>query len=418
MRSNWAANYTYRAETLHMPSRLEELQDVVAAARRIKPVGTRHSFNGIADSEYAQVSLELLNRVVSFSEDSVTVEGGMTYGQLCRKLAEQGRAIHNLASLPHISVAGACATATHGSGVQNGNLATAVRALELVKADGSILQLKQGDPYFEGSVVNLGALGVVSKLTLATSPSFEISQRVFEGLLFRELLSNLEEILSCAYSVSLFTDWKGEQVNQVWIKDLECRERPSTFFGATAATSPLHPIGNLSPENCTAQLNEPGPWHDRLPHFRLDHTPSSGEELQSEYLLPRQFAREALTAIDEIKHRIAPLPQISEVRTIAADRLWMSPCYEQDCLAIHFTWKKDWPSVRALLPELESRLAPFQAKPHWGKLFVESPRHLYPRLKDFQTLRAKLDPNRKFDNTFLQENLYGNSLSRGVFQSC
>ncbi len=406
MRSNWAANYTYTAANLCTPKSVEELQEIVAGSTKIKALGKRHSFNDIADTEGNQVSLEHLSRVLELGGNTVTVEGGATYGHLCAFLAGEHRALHNLASLPHVSVAGACATATHGSGVRNGNLATAVRAIEWVKADGNLISMKVGDPEFEGAVVSLGALGVVTKLTLSVSPEFQIWQRVYDRLPIHELTANLDEILGCAYSVSLFTDWRTDWLNQVWIKDTSRDKASPRFFGAVAAPIHRHPIGDLSPENCTPQMNEPGLWHDRLPHFKQSHTPSSSEELQSEYLLPREHALEAILAIDSIREQIAPHLQISEIRTVAADDLWMSPCYQQDCVAIHFTWKKDWPSVRALLPVLESHLAQFRAKPHWGKLFHESQSRLYPRLADFKGLAKRCDPVGKFMNSYLRRSVF------------
>ena len=381
------------------------MQELVVRCSKVKAVGTRHSFNNIADTDHDQISLEHLNRIISCCDDTVTIEGGVAYGALCSYLAKRGRALHNLASLSHITVVGACATATHGSGVGNGNLATAVVSLEIVRGDGSLLSLCKKDKEFDGTVVNLGALGVVTKLTLRTSPAFQISQRVYERLPFRELLEHLDEFLSHAYSVSLFTDWTGDSINQVWIKALEENGPLSSFFGAEPARTNLHPIGDLSPENCTPQMGEPGMWHDRLPHFRLEHTPSSGEELQSEYLIPRPNARAAIEEVHDLRSLIAPLLQVSEIRTVAADSLWMSPCYRQDCLAIHFTWKKDWPSVSALLPLLEARLAPLGAKPHWGKLFMDSRSSTYPRLQDFKELLNRHDPNGKFQNAFLEANI-------------
>ena len=418
--TNWAGNYTYHAARWHWPQTVEQLQALVAGCRKLRVLGTRHSFNGLADTTEDLVSLERmpLEVVVDRGRRTVTVSAGVRYGELCRQLDAAGLALHNLASLPHISVAGACATATHGSGDRCGNLATAVTALEMVTADGervALTRASDGDTFL-GAVVGLGALGVVTKLTLELSPAYTVRQDVYENLPLAQLGEHFDELLSGAYSVSLFTDWRGPHFNQVWVKRVvgpgeAAFEPPRTLFGAALAAGPLHPIPGASPINCTEQMGVPGPWHERLPHFRLEFTPSSGEELQAEYLLPRRHAYAALCALDRQRDRIAPLVQISEVRSVAADDLWMSPCYQQDCVAIHFTLVKD-PAVRQLLPVIEATLAPFEPRPHWGKLFTLPPEPVqaaYPRLPDFRRLTAQYDPQGKFRNDFLDTYVFGGS---------
>jgi len=156
-------------------------------------------------------------------------------------------------------------------------------------------------------------------------------------------------------------------------------------------------------------MGVPGPWYERLPHFRMGFTPSSGKELQAEYFVPRHNAVEAILAIARMKKEIGPHLFISEIRTINADNLWMSPCYNQPSVAIHFTWKQDWPSVRKLLPKIEKELAPFNVKPHWGKLFTMSPatlQHRYAKLADFKKLLIDYDPQGKFRNEYLDKNIY------------
>jgi xylitol oxidase len=414
--TNWAGNYTYQAVHLHKPETIEEIQKLVTHSSKLKALGTRHSFHDIADSPGDLVSLERFDRIIGLGRErrTVTVEAGVRYGQLARWLYEQGYALHNLASLPHISVAGACATGTHGSGDRLGNLATAVSALEMIRADGEVVLLsrEQDRPQFEGAVVGLGALGVVTKLTLDISPSFEMQQDVYENLPLSQVEEHFDELFSSAYSVSLFTDWRTARFNQVWLKRLSpdgvsLRADPQ-LYGATLASTHLHPIPTLSAEHCTEQMGICGPWYERLPHFRMGFTPSSGEELQSEYLVPRPHAGSALRAIDQLREHISPLLQTSEIRTIAADDLWMSPCYRQACLGIHFTWVKGWPAVRELLPIIEERLAPFDARPHWGKLFEISPeriRALYARWPDFRNLVREYDPQGKFRNAFLERYL-------------
>ncbi len=324
--------------------------------------------------------------------------------------------MHNLASLPHISIAGACATATHGSGIKNGNLATAVSALELVTANGDILALsreKDGDTFL-GAVVNLGALGVVTKVTLDIQPTFMMRQDVYENLPLAQLTDHFESIVSSGYSVSLFTDWQNKRINEVWVKRrVEKGDAPDAnpeFYGARLATRNLHPIAGLSAENCTEQMGVPGPWYERLPHFRMGFTPSSGKELQSEYFVPRRDAVEAILAIERLRDRVSPHLMISELRMVDADRLWMSPCYKRPSLAIHFTWKQDWDSVRKVLPLIEKELAPYKVRPHWGKLFTVEPAQLqsrYEKLSDFKDLLKKQDPHGKFRNEFLIRTIYG-----------
>jgi alditol oxidase len=417
---NWAGNYTYGAARLHRPETIEQVHDLVKRCSKLRVLGTRHSFNSIADSPEDLVSLEHFDRVVALDRErhTLTVEAGIRYGQLCERLHREGYALHNLASLPHISVAGACATATHGSGDRNGNLATAVAAMELVTAAGEVVQLsreRDGDQ-LQGAVVGLGGLGVVTKLTLDMVPAFEMRQDLYENLPLAQLEQHFDAIESSAYSVSLFTDWRSQRFTQVWLKrrvmDVADREVEPLWFGATRATAELHPIAGISAINCTAQLGLPGPWYERLPHFRMDFMPSSGEELQTEYFVPRQHAVAAFHAIDRLRDRVAPLLQISEVRTIAADTLWMSPCYQQASVAIHFTWKKDWDGVRQLLPLIEAELAPLNARPHWGKLFTMPPARvqaLYEKLPDFQQLLRFYDPQGKFRNAFLDTYIFGAS---------
>lgn len=415
---NWAGNYFYRAAQIHLPDTVEQVQELVARSSRIRALGTRHSFNDIADSPGDLISMEHFDKIVALDRErlTVTVEAGIRYGQLARWLHGEGYALHNLASLPHISVAGACATATHGSGDRHGNLATAVTAMEFVDGNGErvVLSKEQNRDELEGAVVGLGGTGIITSLTLDISPTFEMWQDVYENMPLGELENHFDELTSSGYSVSLFTDWQESRFNQVWLKRSAKEGAPLVvepqLFGATLAKSNLHPIAGLSAENCTEQMGVHGPWLERLPHFRMDFTPSSGEELQTEYLIPRQSAFEALQIIDRLRDRIAPLLQISEVRTIAADNLWMSPCYKQDCIAIHFTWKKDWKGVRSLLPAIEQELKPFDARPHWAKLFLMSHERLaglFKRLPDFQHLLQQFDPKGKFRNEFLDKYIFG-----------
>ena len=422
--TNWAGNTTYSAARWHWPETVEQVQALVRGSRKLRGLGSRHSFNTIADTPEDMVSLERFPEqvVVDRGRQTATVNAGLRYGRLGQLLEREGSALHNMASLPHISIAGACATATHGSGDRNGNLATAVRALELVTADGEEVALsREQDPeHFDGAVVGLGALGVVTQLTLDISPSFTMRKEVYENLSLAQLEAHFDEITGSAYSVSLFTDWRDANFNQIWLKrrlasaaDGEAAanfEAGVPFFGATAATRRLHPIGALSADSCTEQLGQRGPWHERLPHFRMDFTPSAGEELQAEYFLPRANALAGMHAVFQLQPQLSKLLMISEIRTVAADSLWMSPCYQRDCVALHFTFQRDWPAVRPLLPIIEAKLAPLGARPHWGKLFTLAPAQVqagYPRLADFHNLLGEYDPGGKFRNAFVDRYIFG-----------
>lgn len=417
IQENWAGNYTYSAARIHHPQSVEEVRELVASSKKVRALGSRHSFNGIADSPEDMVATEHLNRVLALDATgrTVTVEAGIKYGELAVILERAGFGLPNLASLPHISVAGACATATHGSGVGNGNLATSVRALELVTANGDVIERsrEKNGGEFDGMVVGLGGFGVVTKMTLDVIPTFMVRQDLYENLPFANLLEQFEAIVGSGYSVSLFTTWRGREINQVWLKrwvTQDAVETPETFFGAVRATSPLHPIAGMATENCTEQMGVPGAWHERLPHFRMEFTPSSGEELQTEYFVARKDAPAALDALARVSEQFAPLVQISEVRTIAADTLWMSPCYQRASAALHFTWVKDWDAVRKVLPVIEEQLTPFDARPHWGKLFTMAPARLqalYPKLGEFRQLLQTYDPQGKFRNEFLDTYIFG-----------
>ena len=415
---NWAGNYVYSTDRLYTPGSMAELVELVKKYNKVKVLGTRHCFNSIADSKDNFISLKQLNKVVALDAvaRTVTIEAGMNYGQLCPLLEEKGFALHNLASLPHISVAGACTTATHGSGIKNGNLATAVAAIEFITAGGETVTLqrdKDGEK-FNAAVVGLGGIGLISKLTLDIQPSFTMRQDVFEQLPMAQLKDHFEEIAGAGYSVSFFTDWQSENINEVWIKSKLTEgsrvDFTAGFFGAKAATKNLHPIADLSAENCTEQMGVPGAWYERLPHFKMGFTPSSGVELQSEYFVPRKHAVEAIQAVARLGRQIGPHLFISEIRTIDADNYWMSPCYKQPSVTIHFTWKQEWPAVKKLLPVIEKELAPFNARPHWGKLFTMPPAHLasmYEKLPAFRQMLKAYDPKGKFRNDFLNRNIYG-----------
>ncbi|TDW96169.1 xylitol oxidase [Dinghuibacter silviterrae] len=401
--TNWAGNLAYGTSRLKRVSSVEEARPWIKAQTRFKVLGTRHCFNDIADSRDEFLSLEPMRKVVALHANTVTVEAGIRYGELAVYLNDRGFALHNLASLPHISVAGGCATATHGSGVHNANLSSAVAGMELLTASGDLRQLSGEE--LQAATVHLGALGVVTHLTLAIQPTYQVRQYVYENMPMSALEQHFGEIMTAGYSVSLFTDWKNRNINEVWIKCRDAFAAPPEFFGATAATRNLHPIHDISADNCTPQMGVPGPWHERLPHFKMGFTPSSGKELQTEYFVPLEHAYEAIKAVEQLHEQVSPHLLISEIRCIAADDFWMSPCFRRPSTTIHFTWKPEWEAVRQLLPLIEAQLAPFHARPHWGKLFAMDKTKLealYPKMKDFRELVRSYDPGGKFRNAWLE----------------
>lgn len=415
--TNWAGNQVFGAAAVARPTTIDELRRVVAGASAVRALGAGHSFSLIADTPGTLVATERLDRIGAIDRErrTVTVEGGVRYAALGPVLEEAGFALPNLASLPHISVAGACATATHGSGDGNAALAAAVSALEFVTADGDLVRLSRaadGDRFL-GAVVGLGGLGVVARLTLDLVPSFQVRQSIYDALPLPRLLTDFDAIMGGAYSVSLFTDWRGDRVKQVWVKRRvgdAGDEGASDYFGATLADGPRHPSGRSSAEKCTVQGGIPGPWHERLPHFRADAIPSFGAELQSEYFVPRRHATEAARAVAALGEEMAQILLIAEVRTVAADEFWMSPFNGQGGVGFHFTWHPDWAPVRDFLPRLEAALAPFEARPHWGKLSAIDPAVVasrYPRLADFRALLAEFDPAGKFRNPYLERYIFG-----------
>jgi xylitol oxidase len=412
MQTNWAGNLTYAAAEVRRPATVAELRSLVAASRRAKALGSAHSFSDIADTDGVLVELSALPPEIDIdtAARTVRVAAGVRYAELAAHLHARGFALPNMASLPHISVGGSVATGTHGSGNANGGLATAVAAVDLVTADGGIHAMSRaadGDT-FDGAVVALGALGIVTHLTLDLRPSFDIRQRVLTGLELADATEHFDAITGAAYSVSLFTDWRGPRFTQVWLKQLA--DAPAAQFPwAKPAEAKMHPVPGVDPVHCTEQLDVPGPWHERLPHFRPGFTPSNGEELQSEYLVPRTHATAALHALDALRDTIAPVLQICEVRTVAADRLWLSPAYGRDTVALHFTWVKDTARVLPVLAAVEQALAPYEPRPHWGKLFTTDPaevRARYPRMDDFLALAAVTDTARTFSNGFLDRMLH------------
>ncbi len=405
MLTNWAGNHHYVASGLARPGSVAELQGVVARSPRVRALGSRHSFTDIGDTEGVLVSLEdvPVDAVLDEAAATVTIGGGARYGDVAVWLQQRGWALRNLASLPHISVAGAVATSSHGSGDTNPSLAVAVAAIDVVGPDGTLRHLARGDDDFNGSVVALGALGVVARLTLDIEPTFDVRQDVYLGLAWDAALEHLDEIMASAYSVSLVTNLRGDTIAQAWLKSRGTTP-PAQLFGATPATRTTPMLLGAPTDALTEQLGRPGSWLDRLPHYRMEFTPSRGEELQTEYLIPRPHAVTALQAARGLGERLRPVLQGAEIRSVARDPLWLSGSYDTDTIGLHLTWELLPDQVYAVLPALEEALLPLGARPHWGKCFsvtADDLAALYPRLGDFRQLRARSDPHDKFGNRFL-----------------
>lgn len=437
--TNWAGNITFAAARVHRPDSIGELRKIVAGSRKVRALGTGHCFNHVADTPEDLIAVGGLPDVIEIdtAAGTASVSAGLRYAEVAEQLHRAGFALPNLASLPHISIAGACATGTHGSGDRNGGLATAVSGLRFITADGDVAELsRRDDPErFPGAVVSLGALGIVTRMTLDLVPAFDVAQYVYLGLALERLAAEFEVVSGAAYSVSVFTTWAGGE-GAVWLKQrlgsgVVAAERAdeiaggvgsagasgnaraigsapvgSQWLGARLATTQQHPIPQMPAGFCTQQGGIPGPWHERLPHFRSEFTPSAGEELQSEFLLPREQAPEAIRALLALGDRIAPVLQVSEIRTVAGDDLWLSPAYGRDSVAFHFTWVKDAAAVTPVIGAIEEALLPLGARPHWGKVFTVEPAQVverYERAEDFRRLMAEFDPAGKFRNAYIED---------------
>lgn len=407
---NWSGTVTFADSQTFAPATTAELAQIVATNPKVRARGSAHCFNAIADTDAISITFENLPQelVIDRENQIVTVSAGIKYGELAVALEKRGWALHNMASLPHISVAGAIATATHGSGVGNGNLATGVRGLEVVLSDGSIKKINLEDPDFAGYVVGLGLTGIVTKVDLAIEPTFNIEQTVYRGMSRETYAANLDEIMSLAYSVSYFTTWAAAGGGEVWAKFRSGSVAPDRLFEAYPATSNRHPLPGLDPEPCTEQMAVSGPWHLRLPHFKMEFTPSAGDEIQSEFFVDRKDAPAAIAALEKIAPQINDILWVTEIRAIAADELWMSPHYQRDCIGIHFTWKKV-DAVYEFVKVVEAVLAPFNYRPHMGKVYSASPeyiRSVMPKMSEFIQLVKEIDPMNKFGNA-MTDNLLG-----------
>ena len=403
---NWSKNVDFNDRGYLQPDSLTELQELIRSNGKIRARGTAHCFNEIANTSSYAINLAKMPRVIEVSAEtkSVKVSPGLTYGELAPVLHSQGWALNNLASLPHISIAGSISTGTHGSGIKNQNLANQVLSLDMVTAEGELRHLDRTSPAFNALVVGLGLGGIVYRYELKIEPTFEVRQVIYPDIPLDVLQRSFDQIMGSAYSVSYFTDWSSAQVGNLWCKFRDDEVIPESIGGSGKADKKFHPIPSVDPVACTEQLGVPGHWHDRLSHFKLEFTPSVGEEIQTEFFVDRKDAAAAIEAVSQLGSEITPLLWITELRTFAADNLWLSGAFERDCLAIHFTWKK-LDAIYPVIEKVEVALRPFNYRPHWGKVFTADATYLmsvYPKMGEFQALVQALDPTSKFENSFIR----------------
>ena len=400
---NWAGNIKFQDSKTLTPKSIDEIQNIVRNNPKVKVRGTAHCFNTIADTKYVALLLEQMPReiIINKEKKSVTVSAGLKYGEVAEELHKNGWALHNLASLPHISIAGAIATGTHGSGTKNGSLATAVKSFDVVFADGSFRNVNSsdGDLYY-GGVIGLGLVGIVVRVELDIQPTFNLGQNVYLEMKRDNFRDHFDEIMSSGYSVSFVTTWRQGIPGEVWVKFVEGSTPPKVLFGSHCATEKLHLLKNHSPDPCNDQLGMLGPWHLRLPHFKMEFTPSSGTELQSEFFVDKTQASSVLLALEAIADQIS-IPLIgSEIRTIASDDFWMSPQYKSDDVGLHFTWKQI-PETLEAVKTIETILEPFKYRPHLGKIYTATPSYIssaFPKFQNFKELISQIDPHNKFGN--------------------
>ena len=405
MITNWSGNITFNEIQTLSPCSLSELQSVVKDAKHVRVRGTGHSFNPIADTFNYALTLQNMPRILSIDKvkQVVTVSAHLTYAELSHELHSQGWALQNLASLPHISIAGSIATGTHGSGIMNGNLASAVEFIDIIDPSGNLKHINQKtSDLFNSSIVSLGLKGVVTTVGLKIQPTYYMNQVIYEKLDRTFFLDNSFECLTSGYSVSYFTNWDERKEGDLWVKSIDGSTIPHILSGLNKAKSMLHPVKGLDPSNCNEQLGVAGPWYMRLPHFKIDFKPSIGDELQSEFFIDISNAGTALKKIEKISTQISKNIYCSEIRLIAGDNFWLSPHYDRQSLGIHFTWRKTT-EVPQLVQTIESELSEFDYRPHLGKIFSSTPQYLskvFPKYYDFIHEVETFDPTQKFGNNF------------------
>ncbi len=407
--TNWAGNHAYTAARYVRARSLEEAQEVIRASTRVRLLGTRHSFNALCDTEGMLLDLTGLvtEPVLDQEHGTVRVAGGTPYNDVAAHLQANGLALANMGSLPHISVAGATSTGTHGSGTGNRILGSAVRRLELIGPDGELRTLSRGEADFDGSVVALGALGAVVSLDLDVEPTYDVRQDLYAHLRWSDVVERIDEVLASAYSVSVFGRWNDADPTEVLMKSRTTDDRSTAdWIGGTEAVPAATASLTLGGGDHITARGTPGPWSDRLPHFRGDRQPSFGAEIQSEWFVPAAEAAAALRAVTDLAAATAgeltALLIVSEIRGIHSDDLWMSPAQGRETVALHFTWRREPAAVLAMVRRVEDALAPFGARPHWGKVWDRVDHDHHPRLADFRALAERVDPAGTFRNALVE----------------
>ncbi len=414
MIKNWARNLEFSAGEFLEINSISQLQEVINNSDKVKVLGTGHSFSPIADTSGSLISIKKLDPEIHIDSkmQTVSVSAGTSYAQLARYLEANGWALENLASLGEITVAGAIMTGTHGSGSSNTVLSNAVVEIEMILASGEKLLLNQQNlEEFNGFIVSFGALAVFTRLKLKIVKSFSIKQIVYENITSKSVSEYFDEIFDNAYSVSYFNSWAKNSTGQIWMKFLSDKDTstlPKNAFGGNLAVANQHPVKVNDPSTCTEQMGAPGKWLYRLPHFKLDSSPASGDEVQTEYLVDRKYVKEYIEELSLIGDEIADKVYATEIRTIKADNLWLSGAYERPTVGFHFTWKKS-ADIETFLPKIEQILGQNGGRPHWGKLFSTNKNQLitrYPKFSNFQQLLKKYDPDGKFRNQFIDRYFY------------
>lgn len=420
---NWAGNLTWSAESIARPRTVDDLRELVRGARRVRALGTGHSFSDVADGTGLLVSTLDLPRTLVVAPDrrTATVSAGSTYAAVATALEAEGLALLNTGSLPHISVGGGVSTGTHGSGTALGSLTSQVVAVEVVGPDGELRRVARGDADFGGSVLALGAVGIVVAVELTVQPSFRMRQDTYVDLPWSSVDDHLVDVFAAGYSVSLFHEL-DERVREVLVKSrvpegADDLAVPDVLFGARRRAVAEHEqvasADDVEPSHMTPMDGSVGPWPERLPHFRIDATPSVGSELQSEHFVPLEHGAAALRALRTLGDDLRPHLHTCETRTVAGDDQWLSPT-PVDSLAVAFTWKDHPREVAELVPRVERALGPWGPRPHWGKLSAMPREQLtvaFPRLDEFAGLVARVDPEGTFRGPYL-ERLLGGRASR------
>lgn len=408
---NWAGNLTFSAREFIEVNSISKLQQVVSSSQAVKVLATGHSFNAIGDTTETLISIKNLSNGIEIDSQNAQalISAGMAYADAARYLESNGWAFSNMASLGEVTIAGAISTGTHGSGSNNGVLSTSVVGLEIVLGSGELITIDQSNSEeFAGFVVSLGALGVFTKIKMRIIPSFSVKQFVYENIGIQVVAENFDTVFNSAYSVSYFSNWAKNSTGQIWMKFLDDSSSDNlsdNWLGANQAKAKQHPVKINNPDPCTDQLGISGKWLYRLPHFKLDSSPASGDEVQTEYLVDRKYVNEYIQDLRAIGDEIAPRVYATEIRTIKSDELWLSGAYQRETVGFHFTWKKS-DTLVDFLPRIEEILGKHHGRPHWAKLFSVRSDELsarYPKYSDFEALLKKYDPKQKFRNKFIDQ---------------